>query len=418
MAPGHTPDTEQIRKAVTARYSGLARAARAGQRVTDCDPGPFAAGCFGAAGYADTGELPEGALRASLGCGNPVAVANLHPGETVLDLGSGGGIDVLLSARRVGPGGRAYGLDGSPDMITLARENTTQAGVANAEFLHGHIEDIPLPEGHVDVVISNCVINLSADKPRVLAEAFRVLRPGGRLGVSDVIADEGLDAAQRAEAEHRTGCTTGTLTAAEYRILLLASGFTSVHITATQDAEPGLHSAIIQATRPAAPPGFLIRPMRAGDANQVLAIYQAGLDTGDASFETAAPAWDAFDQARLPLHRHVAVSVRGEVLGWVAASAVSPRPVYRGVIEHSVYVHPDRQGQGIGAALLEALVSSAETEEIWTIQTGIFPENTPSLRLHQRAGFRVVGTRKRIGSHQGRWRDVTLLERRSTLIGT
>ena len=250
MAPGHTPDPEQIRKAVTTRYSGLARAARAGQRVTDCDPGPFAMGCFGAAGYADPGELPEGALRASLGCGNPVAVANLHPGETVLDLGSGGGIDVLLSARRVGPGGKAYGLDGSPDMITLARENTIQAGVANAEFLHGHIEDIPLPEGHVDVVISNCVINLSADKPRVLAEAFRVLRPGGRLGVSDVIADEGLDAAQRAEAEQRTGCTTGTLTVAEYRILLLASGFTSVHITATQDAGPGLRSAIIQATRP------------------------------------------------------------------------------------------------------------------------------------------------------------------------
>ena len=251
MAPGHTRDPEQTRTAVTARYSALARAARAGQLVTDCDPGPFAAGCFGAAGYADTGELPEGALRASLGCGNPVAVAELRPGETVLDLGSGGGIDVLLSARRVAPGGKAYGLDGSPDMITLARENITQAGVTNAEFLRGHIEDIPLPDGHVDVVISNCVINLSADKPRVLAETFRVLRPGGRLGISDVIADDGLDPAQRAEAEQRTGCTTGTLTAAEYRALLLASGFTSIHVTAIQDAEPGLRSAIIQATRPA-----------------------------------------------------------------------------------------------------------------------------------------------------------------------
>ena len=418
MAPGQTPDPEQIRTAVTSRYSGLARAARAGQLVTDCDPGPFAAGCFGAAGYADTGELPEGALRASLGCGNPVAVADLHPGETVLDLGSGGGIDVLLSARRVAPGGQAYGLDGSPDMITLARENTTQAGVTNAEFLHGHIEDIPLPNGHVDVVISNCVINLSADKPRVLAETFRVLRPGGRLGISDVIADDGLDPAQRAEAEQQTGCTTGTLTAAEYRSLLLASGFTSVHITATQDAEPGLRSAIIQATRPAAPSGILIRPMRAGDADQVLAIYQAGLDTGDASFETTAPTWDDFDQVKLTLHRYVAVSITGEVLGWIAASTVSPRTVYRGVIEHSVYVHPDKQGQGIGAALLEALVSSAETAGIWTIQTGIFLENTSSLRLHQRAGFRIVGTRQRIGSHQGRWRHVTLLERRSTLIGT
>ena len=418
MTPGQTPDPEQTRTAVTARYSGLARAARAGKQVTDCDPGPFAAGCFGGAGYGDTGELPEGALRASLGCGNPVAVAALRPGETVLDLGSGGGIDVLLSARRVAPGGKAYGLDGSPDMIALARENATQAGATNAEFLHGHIEDIPLPDGHVDVVISNCVINLSADKPAALASAFRVLRPGGRLGISDVVADDGLDPAQQAEAEQRTGCTTGTLTSAEYQSLLLASGFTSIQITATADAEPGLRSAIIQATRPAAPPGILIRPMRPSDADQVLAIYQAGLDTRDASFEVGAPAWDAFDEAKLSLHRHVAVAVSGEVLGWAAASALSPRPVYRGVIEHSVYVHPDKQGQGIGAALLEALVGSAETAGIWTIQTGIFPENTPSLRLHQRAGFRIVGTRQRIGSHHGHWRDVILLERRSTVSGT
>ena len=343
MALSHTPDPGQTRTAVTTRYSGLARAARAGEQVTDCDPGPFAAGCFGAAGYADTGGLPDGALRASLGCGNPVAVAGLHPGETVLDLGSGGGIDVLLSARRVAPGGKAYGLDGSADMITLARENAAQAGVTNAEFLHGHIEDIPLPDGHADVVISNCVINLSADKPRVLAEAFRVLRPGGRLGISDVIANDGLDPAQRAEAGQRAGCSTGTLTAAEYRTLLLASGFTSIQLTATAGAEPGLRSAIIQATRPGAPPGFLIRPMR---------------------------------------------DVRHEA-----------------------------QGRGIGAALLHALIGSTEAAGIWTIQTGIFPENTTSLRLHQRAGFRIAGIRQRIGCHHGHWRDVALLERRSPITG-
>jgi L-amino acid N-acyltransferase YncA/2-polyprenyl-3-methyl-5-hydroxy-6-metoxy-1,4-benzoquinol methylase len=413
----HPPGPEETRVAVTARYSGLARAARSGQQITDSGPDAFEAGCFGAAGYDDTSGLPDSAVRASLGCGNPVAVAQLHPGETVLDLGSGGGIDVLLSARRVAPGGTAYGLDGSPDMIALARDNTAAAGVANAEFLHGHIEDIPLPEAAVDVVISNCVINLSADKPRVLAEAFRVLRPGGRLGISDVISSEGLDPRQRAEAERLTGCTIGTLTAAEYRSLLLAAGFTHITITPTSDAAPGLHSAIVQAIRPAAPDGVLIRPMRPADAEPVLAIYQAGLDTGQASFETAAPTWDAFDQARLPRHRHVAVSATGDALGWAAAVAVSSRPVYRGVIEHSVYVHPGAQGRGIGAALLDALTGSTEADGIWTIQTAIFPENTTSLRLHQQAGFRVVGTRQRIGCHHGRWRDVTLLERRSSIAG-
>ena len=239
---------------VISRYSGLARAAQAGQQVTD-GPGEPGAGCFGAAGYGDTSGLPEAAVRGSLGCGNPVTIAALHPGETVLDLGSGGGIDVLLSARRVAPGGTAYGLDGSADMIALARGNAASAGVTNAEFLHGRIEDIPLPDASVDAVISNCVINLSAGKARVLAETFRVLRPGGRIGISDVITDEGLSPAQLAEAERLTGCAAGTLTAAGYRRLLAAAGFTGITITATADPAPGVHTAIIQATRPAAPVG-------------------------------------------------------------------------------------------------------------------------------------------------------------------
>jgi SAM-dependent methyltransferase len=235
---------------VIARYSGLARTALAGAAITDGGPGASTDEGFGAAAYAGTGDAPEGALRASLGCGNPLAVARLHPGETVLDLGSGGGLDVLLSAHRVAPGGTAYGLDASPDMLALARANAATAGVTNARFLQGHIEDIPLPDGHVDVVISNCVINLSTDKPRVLAEAFRVLRPGGRLGVSDVIADEGTDPAQLAGAEQWAGCLNGTLSQCRYAELLQAAGFTGIAITATHEALPGLHSAIIQAVRP------------------------------------------------------------------------------------------------------------------------------------------------------------------------
>jgi L-amino acid N-acyltransferase YncA len=165
--------------------------------------------------------------------------------------------------------------------------------------------------------------------------------------------------------------------------------------------------------------GLLIRPMLAGDATEVLAIYQAGLDTGQASFETAAPAWEAFDAGKLPGHRHVAAdAATGEVLGWVAASAVSSRPVYAGVIEHSVYVHPGHRRRGVGAALLGALIRSSEAAGIWTIQSAVFPENTTSLALHERAGFRVVGVRERVGRHHGRWRDTVLIERRSSVAGT
>lgn len=236
---------DEIRDRTVDRYSGLARLAQAGGIALDQETGD---GCFGAAAY--SGDAPEAALRASLGCGNPLAVADLKAGYTVLDLGSGGGLDVLLSARRVGPTGKAYGLDASPDMLTLARANAAEAGIANTEFLHGHIEDIPLPAASVDVVISNCVINLSADKSRVLAEAFRTLRPGGRFGVSDVIADDDLDPYQRMVAERQVGCTSGTLTATQYRQELLAAGFTTVTITPTHSAGPGLHSVIVQAGKP------------------------------------------------------------------------------------------------------------------------------------------------------------------------
>ncbi|GIH95652.1 GNAT family N-acetyltransferase [Planobispora siamensis] len=403
---------------IVERYSGLARAALSGERITDCGTAEFGEGRFGAAGYGDAAGLPEEALRASLGCGDPVAVAELRAGETVLDLGSGGGVDVLLSARRVGPEGRVYGLDASTEMLELARRNAGRAGAANVEFLHGVIEAVPLPDRTVDVIVSNCVVNLSDDKAAVLAEAFRVLRPGGRLGISDVVTDDGVDAVRRAAAEARVGCAAGTLAVGEYRGLLAAAGFTGVDITLTADHGDGVHSAIVRAAKPAIGPGLEIRPMRESDAAQVLEIYQAGLDTGQASFETTAPSWEDFTAGKLERLRYVAADVAtGEVAGWVAASPVSSRCVYAGVVEHSVYVHPRHHSRGVGRALLTAFVSASEDAGIWTIQSGVFPENLSSLRLHEALGFRAVGVRERVGRHHGTWRDVVLLERRSPVVG-
>lgn len=186
--------------------------------------------------YSDAqgGEVPEQALRASLGCGNPTALAKLSPGETVLDLGSGGGIDVLLSARRVGPSGKAYGLDMTDEMLALARENQRKAGVENVEFLKGEIESIPLPDNSVDVIISNCVINLSADKDRVLREAFRVLKPGGRFAVSDVVVRGEVPAEIRKNVELWIGCVAGALQDTEYRDKLAAAGFEQIEIEPTR----------------------------------------------------------------------------------------------------------------------------------------------------------------------------------------
>jgi arsenite methyltransferase len=199
----------------------------------------------------DRDALPETAVLASLGCGNPTAVAELREGETVLDLGSGGGIDVLLSAKRVGPSGKAYGLDMTEEMLALARRNATQAGARNVEFLKGHIEQIPLPAATVDVVISNCVINLSVDKPAVFAETFRVLKPGGRLGVSDIVAEDRLTAEQRAERGSYVGCIAGALSQTEFETQLAEAGFSEVSVTFTHQVGDGIHSAIIKATKPA-----------------------------------------------------------------------------------------------------------------------------------------------------------------------
>jgi arsenite methyltransferase len=251
-----TPQTSDVREQVRERYAAAA------MQVTTTDPG---AGCcapsetfdggsavFGAALYAlsDHEQLPDTATLASLGCGNPTAVAELHEGETVLDLGSGGGIDVLLSAKRVGPTGRAHGLDMTDQMLALARENARKAGVENVQFHKGYIEEIPLRDASIDVVISNCVLNLSGDKPRVLREVARVLRPGGRLAISDVIADENMDDATRDDMQAYTGCIAGALTRQEFEAALESAGLVDIEIRETHRVHDQAASAIVSARKP------------------------------------------------------------------------------------------------------------------------------------------------------------------------
>ncbi|WUB47082.1 arsenite methyltransferase [Streptomyces griseorubiginosus] len=241
-----------LRETVRQRYAAAAVKVTEGGSAC-CGPEPVEVDeNFGSTLYAadERDTLPAEALAASLGCGNPTAVADLHEGERVLDLGSGGGIDVLLSARRVGPTGRAYGLDMTDEMLELALANAAKAKATNVEFLKGTIEAIPLPANTVDVVISNCVINLSTDKAAVFAETFRVLRPGGRIGVSDVIADDSLTPAQRAERGDYVGCIAGALSFTEYHEGLAAAGFTAIEITPTHSVADGMHSAIVRATKP------------------------------------------------------------------------------------------------------------------------------------------------------------------------
>ncbi|MEX1173849.1 MAG: arsenite methyltransferase [Chloroflexota bacterium] len=249
-----TPALDAVTDEVRARYAEAARSVLEREPATTgsacCTPDGDAT--FGELLYdaADRAALPDAAVLASLGCGNPVAVADLREGESVLDLGSGGGIDVLLSAQRVGPTGFAYGLDMTDEMLELARRNAAEAGATNVEFRRGAIEAIPLPDASVDVVISNCVVNLSTDKAQVLAEVARVLRPGGRMGISDVVADDHLTPSERAERGSFSGCIAGALSFDEFRAGLDAAGLVDVSITATHAVADGLHGAIIKATKP------------------------------------------------------------------------------------------------------------------------------------------------------------------------
>ncbi len=252
-----TTTAEELREEVRRRYAESARSVTEGSQASCCGSGSCCAddqadaASLGEALYEaeQRGELPEAAVLASLGCGNPVAVAELHEGETVLDLGSGGGIDVILSAKRVGETGIAYGLDMTDEMLALARQNAQDAGIRNAIFLKGVIEEIPLPADSVDVVISNCVINLSVDKPAVLTEIARVLKPGGRVGVSDIVAEDHLSSDERAARGSYVGCIAGALSKAEYEAGLEAAGFENVSVEFTHEVADGMHGAIVKATK-------------------------------------------------------------------------------------------------------------------------------------------------------------------------
>ena len=257
-----TTTTESIHVTVRDHYAAAALAAAQG----DCscsNPETIGSQLYSAL---ERDELPDAAVLASLGCGNPTAVADLHEGERVLDLGSGGGIDVLLSARRVGPTGRAFGLDMTDEMLALAQRNAADAGATNVEFLKGHIESIPLPAASVDVVISNCVVNLAADKPAVFREIARVLRPGGRIGITDIVAEDSLTPQQRAERGSSAGCIAGALSMSEFRAGLESVGLANVRLTPTHTVVEGMVSAIIQATKPvgALPLIDLSAPIAAG----------------------------------------------------------------------------------------------------------------------------------------------------------
>ena len=244
-----TATVEEVRETVREKYAAAAVAAASGSAC--CAPAD-AGGVFGGSLYDGTGEsdAPEAAINASLGCGVPTAVADLHEGETVLDLGSGAGADVLISARRVGPTGKAIGLDMTDEMLELARANAHDAGVENVEFLKGYLEDIPIGDETVDVVISNCVINLSGDKPSVIRETARVLRPGGRLAVSDVIADPDMDGQTRADMAGWTGCVAGALTESEFRSALHDAGFEDIEIRETHRVHERAAAAIVRARKP------------------------------------------------------------------------------------------------------------------------------------------------------------------------
>ena len=304
-----TTTGESLREQVRERYAEAARqvdgsgsSCGSGSCCADGSPGDFGEALYSAE---QRGELPDTAVLASLGCGNPTAVAELHEGETVLDLGSGGGIDVILSAKRVGPAGVAYGVDMTDEMLALARKNAAEAGVTNVHFLKGVIEQIPLPADSVDVVISNCVINLSVDKAAVLTEMARVLKPGGRIGVSDVVAEDHLSGDERAERGSYVGCIAGALSRSEYVAGLEAAGFEDVSVEFTHEVADGMHGAIVKATKTREPASKNLPVVEPARARRLLLRAWATLPKSCSSASTtpAAARWRPASSSSAPAAR-------------------------------------------------------------------------------------------------------------------
>lgn len=390
-----------------------------------------------------TKGLPLEAINASLGCANPIALANLQKGETVLDLGSGGGIDVFISSKYVGETGKVYGLDMTDEMLELANQNKKKMEVRNVEFIKGYIEDIPIKDETIDVITSNCVINLAENKETVLKEAYRVLKKGGRLAIADIVQLKEVRDDIKENIQMWVGCISGALSFTDYERILKEAGFTNIEITPVNvytkeilksiaeekklddiynnmDLElidGAFGGAHVKAYKQEEVMDYKIDEMRQADWEQVADIYLKGIKTGKATFQTEVPTWEDWNNGHIKTCRLVARS--GEtILGWGALSPTSSRCVYAGVAEVSIYIGDHYRGKGIGKALLTELVRLSEENGFWTLQSGIIKENSTSIELHKKCGFRELGIREKVGKMgNGVWHDVVLVERRSKVVG-
>ncbi|MGE5379663.1 MAG: arsinothricin resistance N-acetyltransferase ArsN1 family A [Methylocystaceae bacterium] len=427
---------EQVRNEVKKHYSDIASKIKQGGAAS-CGCGE---GCCGRnADYArilydqhPLHEIPEKAREASLGCANPLLVADLKPGEVVLDLGSGGGIDVFLAAREVGPEGYVYGLDMSEEMLELARMNQQEMGIPNVEFRQGYLEDIPLPDHSVDVIMSNCVINLSTDKERVMREMARVLKPGGRLAIADIIKVAPVDPALEKELALWVSCVAGTLPINEYTELLKKAGFVNISIEpmfiynkehlqqmVAGDSKikdfGGLNNCYAGSLVKANHPGYTIRAAEDSDLEAITRIYNQGITDKVASLDTCPRSlenmkdWMAEHQP--PYQVLVAENADGQVVGWASLNEFANRCCSQGVADLSLYVEREERKRGWGRILAAAVEAEAQKQQFHKLVASCLGSNPAPIDLALKSGYRLVGTYQNQGYIDGRWMDVILLEK-------